>query len=387
MEVRERFFIDPGVSFFLFGPRGTGKSTWLKMQYTENVLYVDMLSPELFRLYSARPERIKELIDGNPDTKIVIVDEIQKVPVLLDIIHQIIEQNKNLRFILTGSSSRKLKRTGVDLLAGRVVYKTLHPFMAAEMGNDFNLGNALKFGLVPLIVSSDNPVETLNTYVALYLNEEVKMEGLVRNIGNFSRFLEVISFSNGSLLNISEIARESQVGRKAVEGYISILEDILLAYKLPVFSKRAKRQLIAHPKFYFFDVGIYRSIRPSGPLDSPHEIDGIALENLVLQHLVSWNAYNGNVNKLYYWRTKAGLEVDFIIYGPETLTAIEVKNTAAIRSNDLKGLKSFKVDYPSANCLFLYRGDEKLKIDEILCLPVELFLVNILPGKDLIEIN
>ncbi|MCD4695741.1 MAG: DUF4143 domain-containing protein, partial [Bacteroidales bacterium] len=173
----------------------------------------------------------------------------------------------------------------------------------------------------------------------------------------------------------------SQVGRKTVESYISVLEDILLSYKLPVFTKRAKRQLISHPKFYFFDVGVYKVIRPSGPLDSPNEIDGIALENLVLQHLMAWNAYHGNGNKLYYWRTKAGVEVDFIIYGSDTLIAIEVKNAKNIRSNDLKGLKTFKNDYPEANCLFLYRGNEKLMKNGILCIPCNLFLKNLVPDK------
>jgi predicted AAA+ superfamily ATPase len=253
--------------------------------------------------------------------------------------------------------------------------------MASELGDDFNLEYALQYGLIPLVVNSINPVETLNAYIALYLNEEVKMEGLVRNIGDFSRFLEIISFSNGSILNNTEIARESQVGRKAVEGYISILEDILLSYKLPVFTKRAKRHLISHPKFYFFDAGVYRTIRPSGPLDSTHEIDGIALENLVLQHLIAWNAYLGNGNKLFFWRTKAGIEVDFIIYGPDTLFAIEVKNSKNIRSNDLKGLKTFKTDYPESTCLFLYRGDEKLKVGDVLCIPCNSFLKNLVPGK------
>ena len=381
MDIKKRFFNDPGVSYFLFGPRGTGKSTWLKMQYTEDVLYIDLLSPDLFRLYAARPERLNELIEGNPGIKLVIIDEIQKVPLLLDVVHQVIENDKKMRFILTGSSSRKLKRSGIDLLAGRAAYKTLHPFMATELKDDFNFENALRYGLLPLVYNSVNPSETLNAYIALYLNEEVKMEGLVRNIGDFSRFLEIISFSNGSILNKMEIARESQVGRKAVESYISVLEDILLAWKLPVFSKRAKRHLISHPKFYFFDAGVFRAIRPSGPLDSPHEIDGIALENLVLQHLMAWNAYSGNSNKLYYWRTKAGVEVDFIIYGSDNITAIEVKNAKSIRSNDLKGLKAFKNDYPETNCLFLYRGNEKLLKNGVLCIPCDLFLRNLIPGR------
>ena len=380
MEIKKRYFKDPGVSFFLFGPRGTGKSTWLKEHYKENAVFVDLLSPNLNRHYSARPERLNELVDGNPEKELFVIDEIQKVPELLDVVHQIMENKKNIRFVLTGSSARKLKHSAVDLLAGRAANKTFHPFMASELGSDFNLAKALKFGMVPLVYGSTNPLETLNAYVSLYINEEVRMEGLVRNIGNFSRFLEIISLSNGSILNMTGIARDSEVGRKAVEGYVSVLEDVLLAHKLPVFSKRAKRRLVAHPKFYFFDAGVYRALRPSGPLDSPHEIDGIALENLIMQHLTAWNAYSGNGSKLFYWRTKSGVEVDFVVYGENTLMAIEVKNSNIIKQADLKGLRAFKQDYPEADCLFLYRGTEKLLKNGVLCMPAHLFLQDLVPG-------
>ncbi len=386
MELVQRYFNEPAMSYFIFGPRGTGKSTWLSMKYKNNSLYIDLLSPDVFRRFSARPERLEHLISGNPEAQNIIIDEIQKVPELLDVVHKVIENNRGLRFILTGSSSRKLKRGGTDLLSGRAANKTFHPFMASELGNTYNFEKSLTFGLLPLVTNSISPAETLNSYISLYINEEVKMEGIVRNIGDFNRFLEVISFSNGSLLNTSEIARESQVGRKAVENYISILEDILLAYRIPVFSKSAKRQLINHQKFYFFDAGVYRAIRPAGPLDSPQEIDGIALENLVLQNILAWNAYNGNGNRIYFWRTKSGTEVDFIVYGRDTLTAIEVKNSDSIRSQDLRPLRSFLDDYPVAECLFLYRGSEKLKIDGIKCIPCEDFLSKLVPWKTISEI-
>ena len=386
MELVQRYFNEPAMSYFIFGPRGTGKSTWLSMKYKKNSLYIDLLSPDVFRRFSARPERLEHLISGNPEAQNIIIDEIQKVPELLDVVHKVIENNRGLRFILTGSSSRKLKRGGTDLLSGRAANKTFHPFMASELGNTYNFEKSLTFGLLPLVTNSISPAETLNSYISLYINEEVKMEGIVRNIGDFNRFLEVISFSNGSLLNTSEIARESQVGRKAVENYISILEDILLAYRIPVFSKSAKRQLINHQKFYFFDAGVYRAIRPAGPLDSPQEIDGIALENLILQNIIAWNAYNGNGNRIYFWRTKSGTEVDFIVYGRDALTAIEVKNSDSIRSQDLRPLRSFLDDYPVAECLFLYRGSEKLKIDGIKCIPCEDFLSKLVPWKTISEI-
>ena len=380
---KKRFIRPPLANFFLFGPRGTGKSTWLHSAFPE-ALFVDLLSPEAYRLYSTRPERLRELIAGNPDRKTVVIDEVQKAPVLLDVVHQLIEERRDMRFVLTGSSARKLKRTGIDLLAGRAVLKTMHPFMAAEMKEEFDLNRALQMGLGPLIIFSAAPEEPRGAYAALYLREEVQMEGLVRNIDGFARFLEAISFSHGQTLNTSDVARECQVGRKTVEGYIEILEDLLLSFRLPVFTRRARRQLVAHSKFYLFDAGVFRSLRPSGPLDRPEEIDGAALEGLVAQHLRAWNAYGGDRHALYYWRTRAGNEVDFILYGPDGLWAIEVKNASAVRSKDLSGLRAFRKDYPEARAGLLYRGEERLKIDDILCLPCDRFLRDLLPGQPLL---
>ena len=379
MESVGRFFRAPRQSFFLFGPRGTGKSTWLKQYYPESVI-IDLLAPELFRLYSARPERLREVTSGSKE-KTIIIDEVQKVPELLDVVHELIEKGNGLQFILTGSSARKLKRTGIDLLAGRAIIKTMHPFMAAELGETFSLSNSLQIGLVPLITNALSPQETLDSYVALYLKEEVQMEGVVRNIGAFSRFLEAASFSHGSTINVSEIARECQVKRKTVDSYLAVLEDLLLSFRVPVFSRRAKRHLISHPKFYYFDSGVFRSLRPAGPLDSSHEIDGAALEGLVAQHLRAWIAYGNKPCSLYYWRTKSGVEVDFILYGQDTFWAIEVKNSAKVNHKMLKGLAAFQEDYPEAQTLFLYRGNERLLINNTICLPCEEFLRNLVPGQ------
>jgi len=378
MESKIRFFQPPSQSFFLFGPRGTGKTTWLKKHFT-NALYIDLLDPENYRHFLAKPERLKEIIAGNPHQSPIILDEIQKVPSLLDVIHQLSEENNQLQFILTGSSARKLKNTGVNLLAGRALLKTMHPFMAAELGKDFNMNSALEYGLLPIVLNNSDPKEVLKTYITLYLREEVQSEGLVRNIGNFSRFLESISFSHGSILNTSEVARDCQVGRKTVEGYLSILEDLLLSYRLPAFTKRASRHLSQHPKFYYFDCGVFRSIRPKGPLDIPEEINGAALEGLIGQHLMCWNAYTGNDHEIFFWRTKSGNEVDFIIYGKDLFYAIEVKNSASIRSKDLKSLITFHQDYPESTPLLLYRGKERIKINNILCIPCEEFLKKISP--------
>lgn len=375
-----RYFKSSNYSYFLFGPRGTGKSTFLKHHYP-NALWIDLLRPDTFRIYLARPERLFELVHGNPEYKTIIVDEVQKLPELLSVIHSLIEDKTGQQFILTGSSARKLKRTGVDLLAGRVLLRTMHPFLLSELNMDLPFDNVLKYGLLPIVTTSSNPGDVLQTYAALYIREEVQMEGLVRNIGNFSRFLEAISFSHGSLLNISNVARECEVERKVVEAYISILEDILLAFRLPVFTKRAKRAMISRPKFYFFDVGVFQTLRPHGPLDKPEEIGGSALEGLIAQHLRAWNAYSGQPYELFFWRSRGGVEVDFVLYGKTGIYAIEVKNSLRIRPEDLRHLKAFQQDYPETKCLLLYRGHEKLLISNTLCLPCDQFLKELVPDK------
>jgi len=380
-----RFFQPPKQSFFLFGPRGTGKSTFLQQHYAE-ALWVDLLKPEVFRAYVARPERLIELVRGNPEKKTVIVDEVQKVPEILSAVHSLIEEKRRHTFILTGSSARKLKRTGVDLLAGRVLLKTLHPFLLAELPTPPTFKKTLQFGLLPIVVSSPTPQEVLDAYVALYVREEVQSEGLVRNLGNFSRFLEAASFSHAAVMNVSNIARDCGVERKVVENYIQILEDILLAFKLPIFAKKAQRALAAHPKFYFFDAGVFQSLRPQGPLDRPEEIAGAALEGLVAQHLRAWNAYRGQPYEIFYWRSRAGVEVDFVLYGKTGLYAVEVKNAKRVRPEDLRALAEFRKDYPRSQTILLYRGDEQLLINHVWCIPCEKFLQRLSPSREFFSI-
>jgi len=382
MEIVSRFFRPPAGSYFLFGPRGTGKSLWTQIHYPD-AIRLDLLDPKVFRDYTAHPEQLREVVEANPAAHHVVIDEVQKIPELLSVVHALIESKKNRQFILTGSSARKLKRSGVDLMAGRAVLRTLHPYMAAELGRRFDLVQFLQIGMVPLVVEAGAPADVLASYSALYLREEVQVEGLVRNIGAFSRFLEAVSFSHGSALNVSNVARDCQVERKTVEGYVEILEDLLLSYRVPVFTRRAKRELAAHPKLYFFDTGVFRSLRPQGPLDRPEEIDGAALEGFVAQHLRAWIAYSGDKKELFYWRTRSGVEVDFVIYGVSGITAIEVKNSAQIRSEDLRGLRSFHQDYSRSQSLFLYRGRERRKIGDVLCVPIAEFLSQLRPGQPL----
>jgi predicted AAA+ superfamily ATPase len=382
MAIIKRLFQEPSQSYFLFGPRGTGKSTLMRIRH-KDAIWVDLLKPEVFRNYLSRPERLEEVVKGSPHRTTVVIDEVQKAPDLLSVVHSLIEEKSNIKFILTGSSARKLKKTSANLLGGRGLKRILHPFIAAELGKDFSLQNALHNGMLPLIHKSNDPQDALQAYISLYLHEEIQAEGLTRNLENFSRFLETVSFSHGALLNITNIARECGIKRKTVENYIEILEDLLLAFQLPVFSNRAQRELSVHPKFYLFDAGVFRALRPKGVLDRIEEIDGAALEGLVAQHLRAWNDYSTEKCTLSFWRTRSGVEIDFIVYGPNKFWAIEVKNSRNIYSQDTKSLETFLQDYPMAKALLLYRGNERIRQKNVLCLPCEDFLLQLKPDGDL----
>lgn len=378
MAVVGRFLQPPLGGFFLFGPRGTGKSTWLAQQFPL-ALRLDLLAPDVLRSYQARPERLRDRIAATSGATTVVIDEIQKAPQLLDVVHALLEERPELRFVLTGSSARKLRHGAANLLGGRLVAASMPPFMAAELGSSFNLQRALEIGLVPLIWRAAEPSASLSAYAALYLQEEVQAEALVRQIGDFSRFLEVVSFSQASQLNLAALAREAEIPRKRAESYLSILEDLLLSFRLPVFQRRAQRQLVEHQKFFYFDVGVFRALRPRGPLDAPQEIEGLALESLVAQHLRAFCQLRRQGHTLSFWRTRAGLEVDFVVYGPDLFWAIEVKRSARIDKRDLAGLKAFGADYPEAERLLLSLAPEPMLIDGIRCEPLEPWLRQLRP--------
>lgn len=256
--------------------------------------------------------------------------------------------------------------------------------MAGELPQ-FDLEKALHLGLLPLVLGVDDAQTALEAYVGLYLEQEVRAEGLTRNLSAYSRFLEAVSFSHGGQLNVSAVAREAEVERRTVANYMSILEDLLLAFRVPVFRRRAKRHTVAHDKLYLFDSGVFRSLRPKGPLDSPEEIDGHALEGLVAQHLRAWIAYSQQVANLFYWRTQSGTEVDFVVYGESGLQALEVKNAARVQPRDFRSLRTFCSDYPAAEAALLYRGTVRERVDGIWLLPVEAFLRQMRPGQPLLD--
>lgn len=361
-------------SFFLFGPRGTGKTTWLK-HHLPGALFINLLQAEYYTRLLANPGQLRELIPPDYEGWIVI-DEVQRIPELLNEVHDLIE-SLGYRFILTGSSARSLRRKGVNLLAGRALTYFMHPLTAEEQASAFDLQQSLQLGHLPARFSEDDPEKYLKDYVQTYLREEVMQEGLTRNIANFSRFLEVASFSQGSLVNVSEVSREAHIERAVADSYFSILEDLLIAVRLPVFSRKAKRKLIAQQKFYYFDSGVFRAIRPTGPLDSAAEIDGPALETLVLQELRAMNDYLQCGYQIYFWRTKHGLEVDFVLYGPRGLLAIEIKRSTQLQHKNTRALREFKKDYPATKCYVFYGGSVPLYLEDITIFPIQHALTNL----------
>jgi len=346
----------PKQSLFLFGPRGVGKTAWLRQQFPGALLF-DLLDHHVYTQLLASPDRLGDQIPLGYKGW-VLVDEVQRVPELLNEVHRLIEARR-LRFVLTGSSARKLRRRGVNLLAGRAVTRHMHPLTALELGGDFDLKRALRYGCLPLACTTEDPQDYLKSYAATYLREEVQQEGLARNIGAFSRFLEAASFSQGSILNMAAVARDCAVSTKVVEDYFGIIEDLLLAVRLPIFTKRAKRRLIAHPKFYYFDAGVFQAIRPRGPLDAPEEIHGAALETLFLEQVRAVNEYKHLGYRLYYWRTATGDEVDFVLYGERGLRVFELKMAQKVRPDDLRSLLRFREDYPEAKACLLHLGQRR----------------------------
>lgn len=355
-------------SFFLFGPRGTGKTSWIKKSIPD-AIYLDLLDQALYIQLLANPSQLGKMIPIGFEGWVVI-DEIQKIPDLLNEVHRLIEDRK-LQFVLTGSSARTLRKKGTNLLAGRALSFKMFPLTAVELEDEFQLERALKVGLLPTVWEKPDIASLyLESYISTYLKEEVMQESLTRNLAAFARFLQVASFSQGSVLNCAEIARESALKWKVLENYFEILEDLLLGQKLYAFKRKAKRKTVVHPKFYYFDVGVYRYLRPAYYGDG-RELEGAGIETLVFQDLQAINHYFQLKYEIFFWRTVDQVEVDFVLHGPLGLLAIEVKLSTVIHPQDTRGLFAFREEFPEAKLFLFYGGTQRLYIDGIEVIPVQ----------------
>ena len=329
-------------TFFLWGPRQTGKTTLLAATYPE-ALRIDLLKAEEYRRYLHSPDLLRTQLAAGAQPRQIVIDEIQKVPQLLDEVHWL-HENRAARFALCGSSARKVKRGHANLLGGRAVRYELHGLTAMELAAEFDLARLLNHGYLPTIYLSDTPNRLLNGYVADYLKEEVAAEGLVRNLPTFSQFLNIAALSDTEMVNFSTIARDCGVSSHTIKGHFQILEDTLLGRWLPAYRKRPKRRVIEAPKFYFADVGVVNYLARRGVLQPGSELFGKAFENWVFHELSAHNAYREKFATLSYWRLTSGIEVDFIVNDMEV--AVEAKATARITSDHLKNLRSLVEDHP-----------------------------------------
>ena len=331
-------------SFFLWGPRQTGKSTLLRKKYPDG-RWLDLLKSEEFRRYVARPELLRQELEaeGPRPGRQIVIDEIQKVPALLDEVHWLIE-NRGIHFALCGSSARKVKRGAANLLGGRANRYELHGLTARELGPEFDLDRMLNHGYLPRIYQASRPRGMLNAYVADYLKEEVAAEGLVRNLPTFSNFLDVAALGDGEIVNFSTIARECGVSSHTTKSHFQILEDTLLGRWLAAYRKRPKRRVIGSPKFYFVDVGVVNRLARRGDLLPGSELYGKAFENWVFHELSAFVSYRELDPPLSYWRLASGIEVDFVL--GDMQTAIEAKSGDRITRDHLKGLRSLVQDHP-----------------------------------------
>ena len=353
-------------SHFLFGPRQTGKSSLVRHSLAQYRSYNLLDSKTYTRLSSSLSILREEL---RPEDKIIIIDEIQKLPELLDEVHLLIEE-KGIHFLLTGSSARKLRRSGINLLGGRARIKHFHPLTSNELGTKFDLVRALNHGLLPSLYFSSNPEEDLSSYVGTYLQEEIAAEGLTRNIPAFSRFLEVAALCNGQLLNYTKVGNDAQVARSTVQEYFQILKDTLIAHELTPWKQSFKRKPLTTSKFYFFDCGVVRHLQKRTFVRPGSPEFGELLETFLFHELATYCDYTG-VSDLHYWRSKSGFEVDFIL---ASKTAIEVKATKTAGPQDLKNLRMLKEENNLKKFILVCLESTERNVDGVQVLPLAVFL-------------
>jgi predicted AAA+ superfamily ATPase len=374
----------PSQSFFLFGPRGTGKSTWLKQEFKGD-LVIDLLKSETFLQLSADPSLVRAQFAALKPRSRVVIDEVQKLPQILDEVHHhIFSTEHSIQFALTGSSARRLKRANVNLLAGRAVNRKMYPLNSFELGTDFDIGDLLSFGSLPQVVnlkSKAEKIDYLSAYVENYLREEIQAEAAVRNLSSYHRFLKHTALINGQVMNLSNISREAAVSRSTLDGYFSILQDTLLGDFLEPIHLKAKVKEVSNPKFYFFDVGVVRALRNELGERVLDVEKGYLLENIVLNEMKSYSSYQQKYLEFYYWATPSQNEVDFIVSKAKVFTGIEVKASVRWRSEFNKGLETL-VEAKKINKAFgVYLGKEKLRFGAIEVWPFHLFLKEMHQGN------
>lgn len=358
-------------TFFLWGPRQTGKSTLLHSTYPE-AIWIDLLKAEEFRRYLNNPELLRQELPKDGPPPFVVIDEVQKLPGLLNEVHWL-HENRNVHFALCGSSARKVKRGHANLLGGRAIRYELFGFVSAELYPDLDLYRLLNHGYLPRIYQSKQPRRLLNAYVANYLKEEIAAEGLVRNLPVFSEFLNLAALSDTEPVNFSTIARDCGISSQTVKEYFQILEDTLIGRWLPSFRKKPKRRVAASAKFYFSDVGVVNFLAKRGTVQQGSELFGKAFENWCFHELNAYNLYSERFAELFYWRLAGGTEVDFIINNMEI--AIEAKATKKINAQHLKGLRSVQIDHPDIQRRLIVCCEDKRRVtdDNIEIVPATLF--------------
>lgn len=350
-------------SIFLFGARQTGKSTSLRLQFP-NDIFIDLLDTDVKRRLSRRPALLYDMLKDKPAGTLIIIDEIPEAPELLNEVHRLISEC-SLTFILCGSSTRKLKRKGHNTLGGRALPVYYYPLVSAEIP-DFDIDRAVSFGMIPSHYLAKNPERRLAAYIDVYLKEEIKEEALVRNLGAFQRFLEVAAICDGEVVNNNNIAQECGISATTVSGYFDILEDTLIGYRIPAYTKVIQRRLIKAPRFYYFDIGVANHLMHRRQLVRGTPEYGHAFEHLVVQELVAWRHYTHQEEKISYWRTYNGMEVDVII--GDARVAIEIKSSDEIQTKHLKGLKAFGEEHPESRRIIVSLDRFNRRIGDIECI-------------------
>lgn len=371
----------PERTFFLFGPRGTGKTTWLKASLPDAKWFDLVRTQELLRLMRD-PGLLRQAVEALPKGSWIVVDEVQKLPRLLDEVHGLIaDHGARYRFALSGSSARKLRRLDINLLAGRAINRTFFPLTAAELDFDFDLDDVLRFGLLPSVRSErKHAIDILEAYVANYIKEEIQQEALVKNLDSFTRFLDIAALMNGQVVNTAGIARDAGVPRPTVQRYFETLVDTLVGVWLPAWRPRRKVKELAHPKFYWFDTGVVRALlqRHRDPLEGAER--GHLLETFVMHELRAAIAIGNLGGTLAYWRTPSGSEVDFVWTRGSRSIGIEVKASAAWRSEFGIALEEMRSERVVQRAFGVYLGREALKRNGVDVLPLVDFLKRLAGG-------